>query len=161
MGAQGVWEMRFKIIGLMLSIALWGFSSGCVSAKEPGVLASGDKGQQVMLTAEQSKVVWMKHLWPDRTCHPMEITGTVIWVGLSEDQTLPVAATIEADGGEEIRTRFMLPPVNDVWTMYTRGWIVDGYQMFFRKGQHLDVTIAMCGAAGRFLVLDGVQYSGR
>jgi hypothetical protein len=118
-------------------------------------LLTGNHGEQIMLEG-WDKVLWMKNLaYNSVDCHPAEFEGEIVYVKFNEEQTMPVGGTL-LDNLDQ-RLYFNIMPVDDVWGMSTRGWLVSGYQKLIHKGKHVELTLKMCGAAGRVMILDAVK----
>jgi hypothetical protein len=114
------------------------------------------KGQKVVINDAGNELVSMSNLAPDETtCYPHEKSGKVVHVDYTRDGLVPVSATIEEGDGR--RWIVKLPDTRGMGPMATRSWIVGGLQRYFKEGNLVDMTVKLCGASGRFIVLDAIS----
>lgn len=109
------------------------------------------------LNKQQSAAIEISNLSPGGDpCLPDRMTGKVIAVQYNEMQTLPVAFTVESNGGDRTVVNVDIDEFMNA-SRLAQGWVGQALQRMIRKGRSLNMDVKLCGAAGRFVMLDAVR----
>jgi hypothetical protein len=87
-----------------------------------------------------------------------DFAGTIVKVGFADNGITITSIVLESEDGD--RTYMNVDPVSigsAGMNMVDLGWIVQGMQKLMRTNAHVRGSMRLCGAAGRFLVVDKIR----